>query len=112
LDGIKSNSGGIGGMVMLYTKQQEKKIIQRRWNEVSQGGLPSQIEGGILFGVTEDVEIVGVKVRWPIVKQGKFTNGEVLEKLYPIKSYLKNSHEELTLCEDGRILRGKISCQF
>ena len=112
LDGVKSNSGGHGAMVMLYSKKGGKNVIQRRWNETSQGGLPSQNESGVLFGVSNDTEIAGVKVRWPILKNGAFSNGEVLEKLYPIKAYLKSPHVELTLCEDGKILTGKMSCQF
>lgn len=112
LDGIKSNSGGIGAMVMLYSKKGGKNVIQRRWNELAQGGLPSQNEEGVLFGITSDVDVAGVKVRWPVLKKGGFSNGEVLEKLYPVKAYLKGNHVELTLCEDGKILSGKMSCQF
>ncbi len=112
LDGIKSNSDGIGAMVMLYTKKKDRKVIQRRWNESIQGGLPSQNESGIVFGVSDDIEIAGVKVRWPIQKQSGFSRGEVLEKLYPVKAHLKGPHTELTLCEDGKILKGKMSCQF
>jgi hypothetical protein len=33
--------------------------------EYSQGGLPSQNEEGILFGLNKDEEIVKVKIRWP-----------------------------------------------
>lgn len=112
LHGIKSNTQGIGAMVMLYTEVQNKKIVQRRWVEYTQGGLPSQNESGVHFGVPEGVKIVGIKVRWPYIRQRGFSSGEVLEKLYSLKSFPERSHLEVTVCEDGKILNGKMSCQF
>lgn len=112
LHGIKSNTSGIGAMVMLYTEQSGKKIVQRRWVEYSQGGLPSQNEAGVLFGVDEDVKIVGVKVRWPFVQRKGFSSGEVIEKLYPLKNPSTGNLLEVTLCEDGKILSGKMSCSY
>lgn len=112
LHGIKSNTSGLGAMVMLYTEVKGKKIVQRRWVEYSQGGLPSQNEAGILFGLENGAKLVGVKVRWPFVQKKGFTSGEVIEKLYPIKHSQTDNHLEVTLCEDGKVLRGKMSCQF
>ena len=113
LHGVKSNTEGIGAMVMLYTQTKDKKkIVQRRWVEYTQGGLPSQNESGVHFGVPEGVSIVGVKVRWPYVRQKGFSSGEVLEKLYSLKGFPEKDHLEVTVCEDGKILNGKISCQF
>lgn len=112
LNGIKSNTDAIGAMVMLYTQTRTKKIVQRRWVEYTQGGLPSQNESGVVFGVGEGVEVVGVKVRWPYLKKTGFSSGEVLEKLYTLKDYPEKDFLELTVCEDGKVLNGKISCQF
>ncbi len=112
LNGIKSNTDAIGAMVMLYTQTRTKKIVQRRWVEYTQGGLPSQNESGVLFGIGEGVEVVGLKVRWPYLKKIGFSSGEVLEKLYTLKDYPEKDFLELTVCEDGKILNGKISCQF
>lgn len=112
LHGIKSNTQGIGAMVMLYTEGQNKKIVQRRWVEYTQGGLPSQNESGVHFGVPEGVNVVGVKVRWPYIRQRGFSSGEVLEKLYSLKNFPVQNHLEVTVCEDGKILNGKMSCQF
>lgn len=112
LDGIKSNSHGIGAMVMLYTESQGKKIVQRRWVEYTQGGLPSQNEDGVHFGIGEGVKVVGVKVRWPFVKKIGFNSGEVLEKLYSLKGFPDKDYLEITVCEDGKVLQGKMSCQF
>jgi hypothetical protein len=112
LHGIKSNTHGLGAMVMLYTQTKDKKIVQRRWNEYTQGGLPSQNEMGVIFGVPEGFEAVGVKVRWPYVKKSGFGSGEVIEKLYSLKGFINKDYSEVTVCEDGRILNGKVSCNF
>lgn len=112
LKGYKSNSMGLGAMVMLYTQRGDKKIVQRRTNEYTQGGLPSQNESGIVFGVSEGTEALGVKVRWPYLKKNGFGSGTVLEKLYSLKGLPVKDFLEVTVCEDGKILAGNTSCQF
>ena len=112
LQGIKANTEALGAMVMLYTQTKTKKIVQRRWLEYSQGGLPSQNESGIFFGVGEGVEVVGIKVRWPLLRKGGYNSNEVVEKLYSVKDFPDRDFQEFTVCEDGKILSGKISCQF
>lgn len=112
LNGIKSNTDGIGAMVMLYMSKGKKKLVQRRWTEYSQGGLPSQNEEGVLFGVSEGTQVLGLKVRWPIVKTGGLSSGQVLEKLYSLGEFISQDKIEVTVCEDGKILNGKMSCQF
>lgn len=112
LNGVKSNTDAIGAMVMLYTLDNGKKIVQRRWVEYSQGGLPSQNESGVHFGVAEGVEVLGVKVRWPYMRRTGAGMGENIEKLYSIKHLTKEKVIEVTLCEDGKVLKGKMSCRF
>jgi hypothetical protein len=112
LRGIKSNTEGLGAMVMLYAKKDNKKFVQRRWNEFSQGGLTSQNEEGIIFGIDNGVEAAGIKVRWPYKAKSGFKQGQVIEKLYPLQGFLTKDFVEVTVCEDGKILAGKISCQF
>lgn len=112
LRGIKSNTDALGAMVMLYTKKDNKKIVQRRWLEYSQGGLTSQNEEGIHFGLDKGVEAVGVKVRWPYANKSGFKQGQLIEKLYPLQGYMTKDYVEVTVCEDGKILSGKMSCQF
>jgi len=112
LRGIKSNTEGLGAMVMLYAKKDNKKFVQRRWNEFSQGGLSSQNEEGIIFGIDNGVEAAGIKVRWPYKAKSGFKQGQVIEKLYPLQGFLTKDFVEVTVCEDGKILAGKISCQF
>lgn len=112
LRGIKSNTEGLGAMVMLYAKKDNKKFVQRRWNEFSQGGLSSQNEEGIIFGIDNGVEAAGIKVRWPYKAKSGFKQGQVIEKLYPLQGFLTKDFVEVTVCEDGKILAGKNSCQF
>lgn len=112
LNGIKSNTHGLGAMVMLYTQKGTEKIVQRRWNEFTQGGLTSQNESGVLFGIDAGVDAVGLKVRWPYVGKNGFKMGAVLEKLYTLQGFNTKNFLEVTVCEDGKILPGKISCQF
>lgn len=112
LSGVKSNTSGLGAMVMLYTKKEKKNIIQRRWVEYSQGGLMSQNQEGVHFGVDEDTEISGIKVRWPYMKKNGFQVGQAIEKMYALKGFLDRDNIEITLCEDGKIMPGKMSCQF
>lgn len=112
LHGIKSNSQGLGAMVMLYTQNKDQKIIQRRWVEMSQGGLPSQNESGVHFGVPAGVETVGLKVRWPFARRTGLSSGSVLEKLYSLKAFPEREHLEVTLCEDGKVLPGNTTCSL
>ena len=111
LQGIRANTDALGAMVMLYTRRDGENIVQRRWVEYSQGGLPSQNEKGVHFGVDAKTEVLGVKVRWPYVKTKGFQVGEVVEKLYPLEKFKKhNSPIELTLCENGGVFLGKMKC--
>jgi hypothetical protein len=110
LHGIKSNAQAIGAMVMLYTVDGDKKIVQRRWVEMTQGGLPSQNESGILFGVGPGSEAVGIKVRWPYATKTGLGSGTVLEKLYSLKNIPDKEHMEVTACENGTLLPGKVPC--
>lgn len=112
LQGLRANTEALGSMVMLYTQTQTKKVVQRRWVEYSQGGLASQNESGVIFGVGVGVEIVGLKVRWPLLKKTGLNSGEVVEKLYSFKNFPEKEYIEVTVCEDGKILAGKLSCQF
>lgn len=112
LNGIKSNTDALGAMVMLFTMDKGKKVVQRRWVEYSQGGLPSQNESGVHFGVGEGVEVLGFKVKWPYVRKSGAGMGESIEKLYSIKHLMKQDFIEVTACEDGKVLKGKMSCQF
>lgn len=111
LSGTKSNSQGIGATVMLYTQNGKKKIVQKRWAEYTQGGLPSQNEDGVHFGVGENFEIKGIKVRWPIAKKNGSNLGPAIEKLYSLVGLEQKPYLQVTVCEDGRFYMGKVSCR-
>jgi hypothetical protein len=115
LHGLRSNPQGIGAMVSLYTvekKNAQNKILQKRWVEYYQGGLPSQNESGIIFGVSENFNAIGVKVNWPYsIKKGS-SKLDTLEKLYSLRGFINKDYVELTLCETGQIIPGKKSCPF
>ncbi len=115
LNGVNANTDGIGAMVIasLVSKQKpEVKLTQRRWIEYFQGGLASQNEKGLILAIPEKFEISNIKVRWPFMKRTGRGAGDILEQNYQVKSFLNKSLSELTLCENGKILKGKSSCQF
>jgi len=101
----KSNTDVFGAMVMLLTTEGKKRVIQRRWTETVQGGLASQNESGSIFGIKSGISVNGIKVRWPTLS-GK----GILERLYSLDKFKFKEHLEVTACEDGRILAGKLSC--
>lgn len=116
LNGVRSNTLGLGAMVSLYTASKsdpKKSVTQVRWVEDFQGGLPSQNENGLFFGVGEDNQVTAIKVRWPYLRRKGFGTGEILDKLYHLKAQsVGQDYLEVTLCEDGKVLYGKRSCQF
>jgi hypothetical protein len=105
LQGQKSSQYAVGAMVQLFTQTPTKRTVQRRWVEYVQGGLASQNEEGVHFGVGAGVEVLGLKVRWPHKKKPQ-------ERLYSIKDLPVKEFTELTLCEDGKVMAGRFSCQF
>jgi len=112
LRGIKSNTHGIGAMVSLFTEKDGSKEVLRRWVEYTQGGLSSQNEMGVHFGVGHDVKALGIKVKWPYAQRSGFNQGQPIEKLYQLKNFIFEDYLEVTVCEDGKILKGNISCQL
>jgi hypothetical protein len=112
LNGVKSNTDALGAMIVLGMRKNGKKILQRRWVEYTQGGLPSQHESGVLFGIPPKVDVEFLKVRWPYVKKSGFGTGQILERNYSIKGLFKKKSLKITVCEDGKLLMGKLSCQL
>lgn len=110
LEGKTANFQGLGSTLMLYSENHGKRKIQRRWYELSQGGIPSQLPPGVHFGVETGSQVLGVKVRWPTMGAKSLMNSKPIERLYKLKDNMKKQHQEFTLCEDGRILEGRFSC--
>jgi hypothetical protein len=112
--GIKANSSALGAMINLETKLGKKTINKRHWIEYSQGGLPSQNEEGVLFGLKSTEKLIKVSVRWPILKGPKSSSRSALVKTYRlegIKISKKTNTMNITLCEDGRLYFKKRFCR-
>ena len=86
------------------------KVVQRRWYELSQGGIPSQLPPGIHFGVDAGVRVVGVKVRWPVRARSRAREHQTLERLYKITDDGKKGHAVFTLCENGQLHAERFRC--
>ncbi len=111
LEGEGANQQGLGAMLMLYVERDGKRTIQRRWNELSQGGIPSQLPPGVHFGADAITKVYGVKVRWPVKHQRSVMRGKTLERLYSIPDDGKTQLQVFTLCENGKIQAGRFSCK-
>lgn len=111
LEGDGANKQGLGAMVMLYVERDGKRSIQRRWNELVQGGIPSQSPPGVHFGVDAITKVYGVKVRWPVKHQRSVMRGKTLERLYTLPDDAESAHQVFTLCENGKIQAGRFSCK-
>lgn len=111
LEGDGANKQGLGAMLMLYVEREGKRTIQRRWNEFTQGGIPSQLPPGVHFGADALTKVHGVKVRWPVKHQRSVMRGKTLERLYSIPDDGKTPLQVFTLCEDGKIQSGRFSCR-
>lgn len=105
LNGQKSNTLGIGSMVILKTNKRE----MRKWTQSVYGPLPSQNESGVHFGLGND-RALELEVRWPILIAQKNGQKKQLIKKYSLKKYRSKKHYELTVCENGKLLPGKRTC--
>lgn len=112
LGGTSSASDAVGSMIVLSTTKNKKTKTQRRWLEYSMGGIPSQHESGVIFGIEKGALVKEVKVRWPYLKNIGFSQEEIIEKIYSIQSLLKDPYTEVTLCESGKVFSGKVSCDL
>jgi enediyne biosynthesis protein E4 len=109
--GIEANSLALGAMVLLEVKNGSKIETRRQWVEYSQGGLPSQNEEGLLFGLKKAEEVVRVKVRWPIALNKKSIGRSYREVSYRLDKSNNSSNQSITLCEDGRIFYKRRFCR-
>jgi hypothetical protein len=96
LKGQKSNIHGIGSTVLLRAGSHK----QRKWVSYSYGHMPSQNERGLHFGLGKRTPD-HVEVLWPGNK------GKALVKKYSLKSLKLKGHQDLTLCENGRMIKGR-----
>jgi hypothetical protein len=100
--GVKANTSALGSTIILKTIKRGQDSFKRQWVEYSQGGLPSQNEEGVIFGLERGEVPVEVVVRWPIARSKKERGRKSLVKRYDIKGYQFKYNLNITLCESGR----------
>lgn len=106
LQGKRSNSFGISSSVYLNTNKH--KYFQNV--QYSYGSLPSQNEEGIYYAFNREIPI-SVVVRWSSKVKDRLGREVPFLKHYDLKKFkLVGNHQELNLCEDGRILPRKKNC--
>jgi hypothetical protein len=109
--GITANTHAIGAMIQFQVKKVNGKIEWRsQWVEYTQGGLPSQNEEGILFGLAQGEVALQVRVRWPTPSGVQAQGRSTLEKNYKLDGIKFDQFLPVTLCEDGRIFLEKKFC--
>jgi len=100
LVGKNSNTDGVGAklsLVLVSKKNPKVKKIQTRWVEYSQGGLPSQNESNMIFGVPHEFKPQEIQVSWPFVKNMSKSKTEINLKTYKINDSSFKKKLELTL---------------
>ena len=105
LRGKDSNAQGIGASLEVRASGQRRF---QRFVQYSFGETPSQMEEGTHVGLGR-ASPESVEVRWPYLEglEDKKTPRKVS---YNLSSLRFSRHLDLTLCEDGRLLRGITSC--
>jgi hypothetical protein len=106
LQGKNANFHGISSSVY-FTTNKATRFFNVEYNS---GSLPSQNEEGAYFAFDKETPLY-VGVRWAFAVKDR------LDRLVPKvvkynlnKLHLQNSHHELNLCEDGRVLPREKSC--
>lgn len=107
--GERSNTRGLGVTTRLITEEWESV----RFHQPHYGPMPSQNEEGIHYGLGRENLPLEVIVTWPI-KDLNSSHGDPLVVTYDLQSLFSDGedigHYDLTLCEDGRQLKGLQSC--
>lgn len=93
-------------MIVLKTD----KSTYRRYINPSYGPLPSQYEEGVLFALQQDEKVESLDIRWPYLLKEKGKRAAQLIKRYAIEKFKSDGHLELTLCESGKIIKGRRQC--
>lgn len=106
LQGKNANFHGISSSIY-FTTNKTTRFFNVEYNS---GSLPSQNEEGAYFAFDKETPLY-VGVRWAYAVKDR------LDRLVPkvvkynlSKLHLQNSHHELNLCEDGRVLPRAKSC--
>jgi hypothetical protein len=100
LRGKKANYHGIGATVTLKTnKSKYKRVV-----DFSYGGLSSQNQEGLWFGMGDQEAPLSIEVRWPLVKKDRLGRSYPLRRVYKISNLSFKKKVSLILLESGRFL--------
>ena len=95
--GTNSNSNALGALLLL----KNTKSVMRQMVQYSYGGLPSQNEEGIHFGLGSELP-QKLSVAWPTIVKDKLGQESALIKEYPLKKLKGKGPYEITVCESGK----------
>jgi hypothetical protein len=98
LKGAQANIDGIGATVTLVTKDRE----QKRYVEYVRGGLASQNQKNLIFGLGTGFSIPKIKVSWPIGKKNSIGNIVPVVREYSLSGYRFKTHLTVMLSDDGK----------
>lgn len=102
LKGKKSNLQSLGAMLLLKTN----KSVRRQMVQYNYGGLPSQNEVGVHFGLGEEKPLM-ISLAWPISTTDKLGRESALIREYKLKKLTSKGPWEITLCENGNWFNGR-----
>ena len=100
--GKKSNSEALGAMLLLKTN----KSVRRQMVQYNYGGLPSQNEVGVHFGMGEEKPVM-ISLSWPTSVTDKLGRESALIREYKLNKLPSKGPWEITLCESGNWLSGR-----
>jgi hypothetical protein len=110
LNGKKANTMGLGAMVYLNLEKGVKYERRSRNIEYTQGALPSQNEEGVVFGIARDEKPLSIDVTWPTYPKLREKGRVAKQVSYDMSKKKFKYYLEITLCENGDILKGKKVC--
>ncbi len=107
LRGQKSNAQGIGALLLL----KRTTTVSRQMVQYNYGGLPSQNEEGVLFGLGKE-KAKKLTISWPFEVKDKLGRTSPLVLEYSLEKLKGNGPYEITVCDSGKWIQGKkANCQ-
>jgi hypothetical protein len=106
LYGKEANAQGIGASLIVKTNKRNL----RRFVYYSHGALPSQNEEGLFFFLKEGEKFQSAEVRWPLVKRDRSGRDFPVFKRYSLVDLAASPTAKITLCDNGKVLKGKKRC--
>lgn len=97
--GTRSHPEALGARLILTTDERQ----QQRFVKTTLGGTPSQHEAGVFFGLKKGEKVESLRVVWPYEESKQ----KPLEVEYDLSGLKFNQFLEVSVCEDGRRLKGR-----